>query len=205
MSDSSDTSTNEKQIIPGCNNDFNSVLTALTDPPARKNIDPTIVSTLYQQGYSSTQICKALKISKATVFYHLNNIREDKEINRFFVKNRAEVLQNTQRRLLTSISDEEIKKTPVGSRILGFAQLYDKERLENNQSTHNSAHIIGIDPVLRQGLSGLSGILDAAVGADAGQVRDSDSNLGTQSLQDQDRDDNISEDAQPSNIVEDNS
>jgi hypothetical protein len=143
-------------IVPGCNNDFNSILSVLTDSPARKNIDPQIVATLYQQGFSSVQISKALKISRNTVFYHLNNIKDESEIDRFFVKKRAEVFQNVQRRLLTSISEDDIKKTPVGSRVLAVAQLYDKERLETDQSTQNQALIIGVDPKLRGILSSAS-------------------------------------------------
>jgi hypothetical protein len=44
-----------------------------------------------------------------------------------------------QSKLLSSITDAEIKKAPVGSRILAVAQLYDKERLERSLSTSNLA------------------------------------------------------------------
>jgi transposase len=174
-------------IVPGCNNDFNSILSALTDPPAKKNIDPTIVKTLYEQGYSYTQIAKALKISKNTVFYHMNNMREDREINRFFVKNRTEILQNTQRRLLNSINDEDIKKTPVGSRVLAFAQLYDKERLETDQSTSNQAVMLGLDKSVRQGLTGLSTLLSASkVEQTTADIRDKEPLEPGQSLSESD-------------------
>ena len=147
----------QEAIIPGCNNDFNSILSALTDPPAKKNIDPNIIKTLYQQGYSYTQIAKALKISKNTVYYHMCNIRDSKEIDRFFEENRSHVFRDVQRRLLTSIDDDEIKKTPVGSRVLAVAQLYDKERLETNQSTENTALIMRADPGISKALKSVKG------------------------------------------------
>jgi hypothetical protein len=121
----------------GFNNSVDSILSSLTDPPKHKNIDPSIIKTLYDKGYSSTQIGKALKISNATVFHHLNKLKNNSELNKHFVANRVEILQNVQRELLTSIEPEEIKKTPIGSRVLAFSQLYDKERIETNQSSSN--------------------------------------------------------------------
>jgi hypothetical protein len=55
--------------------------------------------------------------------------------------NRADVLAGLQHRLITSITDADIQKAPMGSRVLAAAQLYDKERLERGQSTSNQATI----------------------------------------------------------------
>jgi hypothetical protein len=52
-----------------------------------------------------------------------------------FKANRADILAGLQHRLISSITDEDIKKTPVGSRILAAAQLFDKEKAELGQST----------------------------------------------------------------------
>lgn len=60
---------------------------------------------------------------------------------RDFQKHRADILAGLQHRLLVSVTDEDIKKTPLGSRILAAAQMYDKERLERGQSTSNQAVI----------------------------------------------------------------
>jgi hypothetical protein len=149
-------------IIPGCNNDFNSILSTLNSfdlskpSSAKKNINTEIVKSLYERGYNASQIAKALKCSPNTILYHLNNIGIDKELDKHFVKNRVEVLQNVQRRLLTSIDPEEIKKTPVGSRVLAFAQLYDKERLETGQTTSNQALLVGIHQQARPGIKSIS-------------------------------------------------
>jgi hypothetical protein len=51
--------------------------------------------------------------------------------------NRADILAGMQHRLLASITDGDIQKSPLGSRVLAAAQLYDKERLERGQSTDN--------------------------------------------------------------------
>jgi len=56
-----------------------------------------------------------------------------------YISNRAMILAGVQHRLLSSITSADIKKTPVGSRILAAAQLYDKERLETGKTTGNLA------------------------------------------------------------------
>lgn len=57
-----------------------------------------------------------------------------------YIKNRAVILAGMQYRLLSSITQDDIKKTPVGSRILAACQLYDKERLERGESTANVSY-----------------------------------------------------------------
>lgn len=54
-----------------------------------------------------------------------------------FKAHRADVIAGLQHRLLVSVTDADIQKAPLGSRILAAAQLYDKERLERGQSTSN--------------------------------------------------------------------
>lgn len=58
-----------------------------------------------------------------------------------YKSNRADIFAGIQDRILSSITDEDIQKTPLGSRTLAVAQLYDKERLERGQSTGNLAVI----------------------------------------------------------------
>ena len=58
-----------------------------------------------------------------------------------FKRYRADIFSELQRRLLGSIADDDIKKAPMGSRVLAAAQIYDKERLERNLSTSNTASI----------------------------------------------------------------
>jgi hypothetical protein len=74
-----------------------------------------------------------------------------------YKSNRADVFAGLQHRLIKSITDEDIKKAPLGSRVLAVAQLYDKERLENDLSTSNSAVIADI--ALLKGLKSNSRLL----------------------------------------------
>ena len=60
-----------------------------------------------------------------------------------FQSKRGDIFAWIQHRLLSSITDEDIKKTPLGSRVLAAAQLYDKERLEKGESTGNVAVMVG--------------------------------------------------------------
>jgi hypothetical protein len=58
-----------------------------------------------------------------------------------FKANRGDILAGMQLRLLNSITDADIKKAPMGSRVLAAAQLFDKERLQNDLSTQNLASV----------------------------------------------------------------
>jgi hypothetical protein len=54
-----------------------------------------------------------------------------------YVSNRAIVLQGLQHKILKSITDDDIKKTPTTQRLMAYGILYDKERLETGKSTQN--------------------------------------------------------------------
>jgi hypothetical protein len=54
-----------------------------------------------------------------------------------YISNRAAIFAGMQHRLLSSITEADIKKTPVGSRVLAAAQLYDKERIERGLSNND--------------------------------------------------------------------
>lgn len=60
-----------------------------------------------------------------------------------FESHQVNILTGIQHRLLSSITDEDIKKTPLGSRILGFAQIFDKIRLLRGESTENVGLMVG--------------------------------------------------------------
>jgi len=57
---------------------------------------------------------------------------------------RADILAGLQHRFITSVTDTEIKKTPVGTRILAACQLYDKERIERGLSDNNTRPLVVI-------------------------------------------------------------
>jgi len=75
---------------------------------------------------------------------------EYKEVERY-KRHRADILAGVQARLLKSITQADIEKAPVGSRILAVAQLYDKERLERGKATD----IIGYKGMVAQAIVSL--------------------------------------------------
>jgi hypothetical protein len=58
-----------------------------------------------------------------------------------YKSNRADILAGLQHRILTSISEDDLKKAPIQVKLMGYGILYDKERLERGQSTHNLSSI----------------------------------------------------------------
>lgn len=60
-----------------------------------------------------------------------------------YKRHRADILCGLQDRLLASVTDEDIQKTPAIQRITGAAILYDKERLERGQSSVNLSVLVG--------------------------------------------------------------
>lgn len=79
----------------------------------------------------NTTVCKVLKE------YGLQQTKVEE-----FKSNRADILAGIQAKLLNSINDEDIKKAPLGTRVLASCQLFDKERLERDLSTSNTASVI---------------------------------------------------------------
>jgi predicted DNA-binding protein YlxM (UPF0122 family) len=75
-----------------------------------------------------------------------------KEVNDFKT-NRANIFAGLQHQLLSSITQADIQKTPIASRIVAAGILYDKERLESDKSTSNH-DIIFKDIAMLKGLSG---------------------------------------------------
>lgn len=72
-----------------------------------------------------------------------SNIVDDYKVNR------ADIFAGLQHRLVSSITDAEIKKAAIGTRILAACQMYDKERLERGMSTSNLLSVHGDIAALR--------------------------------------------------------
>jgi hypothetical protein len=87
---------------------------------------------------ASLEDCERSTVSRVLAKYGI----EQQEVEDY-KQHRADIFGGLQKRILKSITDEDIKKAPVGSRILAVAQLYDKERLERGQSTENVSLLVG--------------------------------------------------------------
>ena len=102
-----------------------------------KGIDHTLTVELRKKGLSHHQIAKIQGCHTsniAAVLLRYGGVQQETED---YKSNRADIFANLQHRLISSITTDDIKKTPTGSRILAVAQLYDKERLERGLSTQN--------------------------------------------------------------------
>lgn len=86
---------------------------------------------------STHQIGKLAGADHSTVSRTLAKYNIEQQHLEAFKGARADILAGLQMRILTTCTDEDIKKAPFGSRILAAVQLYDKERLERDQTTEN--------------------------------------------------------------------
>jgi len=57
--------------------------------------------------------------------------------NEEYKENRADILAGVGRKILATITDEDIKKASLNQKVVSYGILYDKERLERGESTEN--------------------------------------------------------------------
>ena len=103
----------------------------------RQKVSITGILKKQEMGLTLPEIAEAFSVSVATINRALRDYRTAVGAVKEFKAVRGNVLADLQRRILTSISDIDIKKAPFGTKILAFCQLYDKERLESDLSTAN--------------------------------------------------------------------
>ena len=88
---------------------------------------------LTQQDIANITGLERSTISKFITKYNISKDEVDE-----FKKHEADLLTCAAGlELYKSITDEDIQKSPMGSRILAYCQIYDKYRLETGQSTEN--------------------------------------------------------------------
>jgi hypothetical protein len=128
-----------------------------------KGINQEEVLRLRQKGLSTTQIGKIVDCSKTNVANILAKYEVEQEQVNNYKDYRADILAGLQARILLSIDDADIKKAPMGLRVLAVSQLYDKERLERGLSTNNiDAHLmLRNDQTLDSKLSELQAMVDS--------------------------------------------
>jgi predicted NACHT family NTPase len=83
---------------------------------------------------SMRQLAKYAGASVSTVHEVLQRYGITKNYVEDYKENRADIFAGLQSRLISSISEQDIQKAPMGSRVLAAAQLYDKERIERGLS-----------------------------------------------------------------------
>lgn len=86
------------------------------------------------------EIAKILGCARETVTRKLKEA--DLEGLADYESNEATVLAHQRRRIISSITDEDLKKAGLSQKIIGIGVLMDKQRLLENKSTANtSVHI----------------------------------------------------------------
>lgn len=123
-------------------------------PSTPKAIRVEDIITLWERGWSTSEIAKQLGCTAQNVRRRLNKILGDLRVARQYKKHRGSHLVYHQSRFLGSITDAEIKKMPVASRVTSAAILFDKEQLVEGKATHivGYAHYLKKEEDLREEL-----------------------------------------------------
>lgn len=86
---------------------------------------------------SYEEIGRIVGCSKINVWSRIHGWIEEQEEVEEYKKNESHVLNLIRFKITKSITDDDIKKAPLRDRIVAFGVLYDKYRLETDQSTAN--------------------------------------------------------------------
>jgi hypothetical protein len=107
----------------------------------RRQVDWNKIAAYRRMGLSLQDIGDLVGISKEGVKQALKKMEIEKGEVDHFKEHRADILALFQKRILFSLTDEDIERIPPGSRMTAFGILYDKERIERGQSTSNQSQI----------------------------------------------------------------
>jgi hypothetical protein len=91
---------------------------------------------------TTREIAKMVDCDHSNVVRTLQRYGIDQQATEDFKARRADVFAGLQERILKSITDEAIQKTPAIQLVTAASILYDKERLERGQSTDNQSVIV---------------------------------------------------------------
>jgi hypothetical protein len=111
----------------------------LTKPPKPPTAKQELILAIQTKQPTITR--RALAKQANTSFNYVQEVLQryglTKQTIDDFNQNKSDVLAGLQHRLLSNITQQEIEKAPLGSKILAACQLYDKQRLQDGQSTSN--------------------------------------------------------------------
>jgi len=105
-----------------------------------KDISIEAIIGLYLKGKSQAEISRQLGCSRANISERLGKYEEDVKALPDFKRNKADMLAMYQRRILNTLTPEDIEKQSAYQRVGMFSILFDKERLERDLSTDNVSH-----------------------------------------------------------------
>ena len=116
-----------------------------------KNIPIETIIEHKQQGLTTREIGKLLDCDHSNIIRRLQRVSDQIDILPQYKRHRADILALKGREILSNITQDKLKTSSAYSLSLMYGILYDKERLERDQSTGNiSLRIADIAALKRQ-------------------------------------------------------
>lgn len=101
-------------------------------------VDKSKAIALRDAGLTYQEIADIQGVTPGAIYKNIKDLPEIKS----FRENKDHVYERLQHDILKSISEEDIKKSPMGSRVLAIAQIEDKIRAIRGQSHINIMQIV---------------------------------------------------------------
>lgn len=112
----------------------------ITNAPKRqKDIPLESIIELRKKRLSTRAIAKLLDCDHSNIVRRLQGYKNEILGIESFKRNRSDIFAIVQARIINSITDDDIKKAPLGTKTLAVCQLYDKERLERGMGDASTA------------------------------------------------------------------
>jgi hypothetical protein len=105
-----------------------------------KGIDIDQLRELRAKGLSYSQVAKVAGCSKANVIFRLEGWQTDHDDAETFKGCESDILNALRLRIVRSITESDIKSMAPRDRVVAYGILYDKYRLESNQTTENHGY-----------------------------------------------------------------
>ncbi len=120
-----------------------------------KNQAEIIKVKALNKNLSCREIAAITKVNPSTVSRTIARYGVDYGLVESYIQSRGDVFAAFQEKILTSCTDEDIKKASFPARILAAMQLYTNERLERGLSTANTSIQIGLSGALQDSIDRL--------------------------------------------------
>jgi transcriptional regulator with XRE-family HTH domain len=121
--------------VPDASPAQNSQTKRARNKPGPKGIPLGAIVEYYRRGLNQTEIAALLGVNKSAISQRLKPVRASLDNLETFKNCRADIFALYGRELLYSLTPDDLKRMPPGSRVLAACQLYDKERLERGQAS----------------------------------------------------------------------
>jgi predicted XRE-type DNA-binding protein len=107
---------------------------AMIDGRTKANSKAVIDTVISNPNLTQSEVAKIHGIDRSRVSQICTKYGIDKQELQDFKDNRADIFAHIQKIVTESLTVDDIKKAPVGTRALIACQFYDKERIERGQS-----------------------------------------------------------------------